>query len=115
MAMNNEQMVLRLVPRLFNRLGIRQYYLDGMVQLRADAWVLEKLLDARLPRVKEAFKRNGLELMFVCSKWFLCLFATSLPPKTLLRVWDCMLCEGAEVIFRVAVALLNFQADQISR
>merc|ERR1719335_228677 len=86
-----------------------------MNQLRADALVLEKLLAAKLPQVTEAFKAHELALMFVCSRWFLCLFATSLTQQTLLRVWDAMLCEGIEVVFRVAMALLAAQADAISR
>ena len=38
-------------------------------------------------------------------QWFLTLFATCLPKQTLLRVWDCVFLEGAEILFRTSIAI----------
>ena len=42
--------------------------------------------------------------------WFMCLFATSLPASTVLRLWDALFLVGSEAIFRLALVLF----DQVS-
>jgi len=101
------------VRRLQMKLGIRQYYTEGMQQLRADVRVLECYLEVASPIVRNAFREQDLELMYVCSKWLLCLFTTCLQQEVLLRVWDLLLCDGIEVLFRVTLALLGSLADTL--
>ena len=38
-------------------------------------------------------------------QWYLTLFATCLPKDVLLRVWDCLFLEGAEILFRTSIAI----------
>lgn len=38
-------------------------------------------------------------------QWYLTLFATCLPKSVLLRVWDCLFLEGAEILFRTSIAI----------
>merc|ERR1712226_1229906 len=86
-----------------------------MRQLRADTYVLEDFVRERLPVVHATFRTHRFDLLFVTSKWFLCLFATALEGETLRRVWDAMLCDGIEAIFRVAFAMLAHRSDAIIR
>jgi hypothetical protein len=39
--------------------------------------------------------------------WFLCCMTRTLPWDTLLRIWDCFLCEGIKIIFKVALVLVS--------
>merc|ERR1712190_415474 len=71
------------------------------------------MLREKLPAVHKAFQAHKFDLLFVSSKWFLCLFTTSLEGETLRRVWDVLLCDGIEAVFRVALALLTLRADAI--
>lgn len=38
-------------------------------------------------------------------QWFLTMFATCLPARTVLKIWDSVFFEGSEVLFRVALAI----------
>ena len=38
-------------------------------------------------------------------QWFLTLFATCLPKNVLLRVWDSIFLDGAEILFRTSIAI----------
>lgn len=38
-------------------------------------------------------------------QWFLTLFATCLPKKTVLRMWDSILLEGSEILLRAALVI----------
>ena len=49
----------------------------------------------------------GCDVSIVSTDWFLCLFATSLPPEVAARVWDVLLFEGSKVGF-LLVALFLF-------
>lgn len=40
------------------------------------------------------------------TKWYITLFANSVPFQTQLRIWDAFLLEGRDVIIIVAVAIL---------
>jgi hypothetical protein len=48
-------------------------------------------------------------------QWFLTLFATCLPKSTLLRVWDCVFLEGAEILFRTSLAIWDKLAVSVMK
>ena len=48
-------------------------------------------------------------------QWFLTLFATCLPKDVLLRVWDGLFLEGAEVLFRTSIAIWDKLAGDVMR
>merc|ERR1719254_433818 len=86
-----------------------------MIQLRGDTIVLEELIRERIPSVHAALQRFRFDLLFVSSKWFLCLFATTLEGEALRRVWDVVLCDGIEAVFRVALAMMALGSGAILR
>ncbi|CAE8714118.1 unnamed protein product [Polarella glacialis] len=113
MALPDGTSALHALEQLIVKLGTRRWYTDGMKQLRADTVVLEDLLRERLPAVYNVFRAHKFDLIFITSKWFLCLFAATLPDEALRRVWDVLLCDGIETVFRVSFALLALKADAI--
>lgn len=115
MILLSEGAAIMAVQKLLVRLESRKWYSDGMRQLRADTFVLEDLLKERLPEVFNAFKTHKFELLFIVSKWFLALFATTLSGETLRRVWDVIISDGIEAVFRVAFALLQLRAEEATR
>jgi len=106
MIFADDRVVLAAIGKTLMKLGIRRWYVDGMQQLRADTLVLEELIRERLPNVHGALAAHKFDLLIVSSKWFLCLFTTTLDGEAIKRVWDIMLCDGIEAVFRVALTLL---------
>jgi hypothetical protein len=53
------------------------------------------LLAAKQPRLAAHLSALGCEPSLLATDWFLCLFATSLPPEGAARVWDALLAEAA--------------------
>ncbi|KAF8072845.1 Tbc1d2 [Scenedesmus sp. PABB004] len=68
---------------------------------------LRELLTKKLPRLAAHLDALDADVSMFATDWFLTLFATSLPAETVMRVWDSVFFEGAKVIFRVALALLQ--------
>ncbi len=48
-----------------------------------------------------------------CCRRYLCLYTTSLPSETVMRVFDGLFNEGPKVLFRVALALLKIQEETL--
>lgn len=76
--------------------------------------VFAKLVQRKLPRVHERLQKLGCSLASTTAEWFSAAFCTALPPETTVRVWDCLMLEGAKVLQRVALALLKKFESSIS-
>ena len=68
---------------------------------------LRALVDTKLPKLAAHMTALRCDMSILATDWFLCLFCTSLPAETAVRVWDALLHEGTKVLFRVALALLK--------
>jgi len=98
-----------------DRLGVLNYYTQGMALLRADMNVLALTLEQHCPKVSKHFAANDVDMLSVCSEWFITWFAKSLPIPTLLRVWDALFFEGFKVLFRAAVGIFRRAEPEILR
>ena len=47
------------------------------------------------------------------TSWFMSLFIGTLPPESVLRVWDVLFYDGAKTLFRVALAVFRLGAPQL--
>ncbi|KAF8821934.1 TBC domain-containing protein [Cardiosporidium cionae] len=94
---------------------IAGYYTPGMNLLRTDIKTLTREIKERVPQVYKALEKNEVQIDFLCAEWFLCLFCTTLPIETLLRVWDVLLNEGIKIIFRVAIAVFRFFRNKLTK
>lgn len=103
---NEEQAFWALVCAM-DHLGVEGYYVEGMTLLRADMKVLQVILQERCPRAANQLLQHGVDLMAICSEWYLTWFAKCLPVSTLLRVWDALFFEGFKVFFRVALGVFR--------
>mmetsp|Transcript_33368 Transcript_33368/g.92117 ORF Transcript_33368/g.92117 Transcript_33368/m.92117 type:complete len:393 (-) Transcript_33368:110-1288(-) len=92
---------------VIDRLGIEDYYSEGMTLLRADIAVLSGVMAQKCPKVARVFRDYNVDLLSICSEWYITLFAKCLPMSTLLRVWDTLFFEGFKVLFRVALGVFK--------
>jgi hypothetical protein len=101
------------------------YFTNSMHTLAIDMAVFRELLKAKLPKLWAHLNelqyggnfttKNQTKQMpstyeppltnVFTMQWFLTLFATCLPKNVLLRVWDCLFLEGAEILFRTSISI----------
>jgi len=91
----------------FDALGVEGYYTEGMTLLRADMSVLSIFMKTRCSKVAKELQRLNIDLLSICSEWYLTWFAKSLPIATVLRVWDTLFFEGFKILFRVAMGVFK--------
>lgn len=89
------------------------YYIRSMSGLLTDFSVLDELVRKSEPQVYRHIKEIGMPWPVGTTKWFICLYAEVLPTETVLRIWDCMFYEGSKILFRVALALIRINKEEI--
>lgn len=90
-----------------DRLGVEGYYVQGMTLLRADMRVLFSMMTKKCPKVAKRFQDNNIDLLTICSSWYITWFSKCLPVSTIFRVWDSLFFEGYKILFRVAIAVFK--------
>ena len=91
----------------FDALGVEGYYTEGMTLLRADMQVLASCMQAKCAKVSRTLNQFNVDLLAICSEWYITWFAKSLPVSTVLRVWDALFFEGFKVLFRVSMGIFK--------
>jgi len=86
---------------------LEDYYTPGLEMLQRDAQMLHGLLKKTSPAVYRHMQKHKIDPLMYMTDWFLCGMTRTLPWDTLLRVWDCFLCEGIKIFFKVALVILG--------
>uniref|UniRef100_A0A914WJC5 Rab-GAP TBC domain-containing protein n=2 Tax=Plectus sambesii TaxID=2011161 RepID=A0A914WJC5_9BILA len=77
------------------------------MQLGLCMFQLECLVQEQMPDLFTHFNNMGFDTSMYASSWFLTLFTTTLPLELANRIMDVFLAEGMEIIFRLAMAILQ--------
>lgn len=92
---------------------MRQLYQQGFPLLQKMLEILRGLLRRFLPRLHNHFCDLAIEPAFYASHWFLTLYAYQFPVPLVCRIWDLFISEGWKIVFKVAVALLQWEEHQL--
>ena len=81
------------------------------------AWMdlLESCAYTRVPRLSAHMRALWLDVRAFAGAWFERLFVGAVPLATALRFCDCLLCDGAPALFRVALSILQRFEDTLLR
>ncbi|CAB0029485.1 unnamed protein product [Trichogramma brassicae] len=109
----SEDQAFFLLRHLMFRRGLRKLYLPDMAALQLHLYQLSRLLHDRLPDVYSHFDKHEVSPTLYATSWLLTIFASQFPLGFVTRVFDLLFLESSEVIFRVALALLEEHQDQL--
>ncbi len=78
----------------------------GFPGLLESIYVQERIIEEMMPAVYMAFKKHTVSTTSYATKWYITLFANSIPFQTHLRLWDAFLLEGPDLFVIVAVSII---------
>ncbi|KAI0756377.1 RabGAP/TBC [Daedaleopsis nitida] len=100
--------------RIHDSYSMHSVFSPGFPGLLEAIYVQERLTEQMLPAVYGAFKKHMVSTTSYATKWYITLFANSVPFQTQLRLWDAFLLEGHDIFVIVAVALVWAYRDHIT-
>ncbi|KAH9052284.1 TBC-domain-containing protein [Lactarius vividus] len=100
-------LLLRILPDGF--------FSPTLLPSRACPLVLLDLVQDGMPKLAGHLAELGIDLPAICFSWFLSLFTDCLPVETLFRVWDVLLLDGLDVLFRIALGILKSHEAELLR
>jgi hypothetical protein len=78
----------------------------GFPGLLQAIYAQERILESKMPGVYSAFMKHMIYTTSYAAKWYITLFANSVPFQTQLRLWDAYLPEGPDLFVAMAVAIV---------
>jgi len=91
---------------LHNSYTMHHIFKPGFPGLLEAIYIQERIIEQMMPGVYEAFKQQMISTTSYATKWYITLFANSVPFHTQLRLWDAFFLEGPDLFIVVAVAIV---------
>nr|XP_060630385.1 rab GTPase-activating protein 1-like isoform X5 [Anolis sagrei ordinatus] len=108
-----EEQAFCVLVKIMYEYGLRDLYKNNLEDLRGKFYQLERLIQEQLPDLYNHFLEQNLEAHMYASQWFLTLFTAKFPLCMVFHIIDLLLCEGLNVIFNVALALLKTSKEDL--
>ncbi|XP_053149773.1 EVI5-like protein isoform X3 [Hemicordylus capensis] len=99
--------------RLMQEYRLRELFKPTMAELGLCIYQFEYMLQEQLPELNIHFRSQSFLTSMYASSWFLTLFLTTFPLSVATRVFDIFIYEGLEIIFRVGMALLQYNQAEL--
>lgn len=98
--------VYAALVRLHDAYKLHEIFAPGFPGLLESIYVQERLMEEYLPAVYQAFKKHMVSTTAYATKWYITLFANSVPFQTQLRLWDVFFLEGPDAFVVIALAVV---------
>jgi len=99
---------------LHDSYGMHSIFSPGFPGLLEAIYVQERMTEQMMPAVYAAFKKNMISTTSYATKWYITLFANSVPFQMQLRLWDAFLLEGPDIFVVTAIAVVWVYRDHIT-
>jgi len=129
----DEEEAFWVLAALVERILPEGFFSPTLLPSRACPLVLLDYVQETMPKLAAHLAELGIDLPAICFSWFLSLFTDCLPVEvrtpaptcvdavfivflqTLFRVWDVLLLDGLDVLFRIALAVLKSHEAELLR
>uniref|UniRef100_A0A8D3D4B5 Rab-GAP TBC domain-containing protein n=1 Tax=Scophthalmus maximus TaxID=52904 RepID=A0A8D3D4B5_SCOMX len=108
-----EEQAFSVLVKIMYEYGLRALYKNNFEDLHCKFFQLERLMQEQLPDLWSHFQELNLEAHMYASQWFLTLFTAKFPLCMVFHITDLLLCEGLNIIFNVALALLKTSKEDL--
>ncbi|TFK73323.1 TBC-domain-containing protein [Pluteus cervinus] len=111
----DEEEAFWVLTAIVEKILPEDFFSPSLLPSRACPLVLLDYVQEFLPKLHTHMTELGVDLGAICFSWFLSLFTDCLPVETLFRVWDVFLVDGLDSLFRIALAILKSNEQELLR
>jgi len=86
--------------------SLDRLFRPGFPALLENIYVQERITQKFMPGVYTSFQKQMISTTSYATKWYITLFATTVPFQTQLRLWDAFLLDGSDCLVVTAVAIV---------
>lgn len=115
LVMKNEEEAFWMLAVLLENILLHDSYSENLYGCHVEQRVFKDLFKKKCPRLSAHLDSIDFDVSLVTTEWFLCLFSKSLPSESTMRVWDVLFNEGANTLFRVALAFFMMKEEDLLR
>ncbi|KAK1274052.1 hypothetical protein QJS04_geneDACA008100 [Acorus gramineus] len=115
LVMKTEEDAFWMLAVLLENVLVNDCYTDNLSGCHVEQRVFRDMLAKKCPRISAHLEAMEFDVSLVTTEWFLCLFSKSLPSETTMRIWDVLFNEGANVLFRAALAIFKMKEEELLR
>ncbi len=119
-----QQTVYQMMLEIHDAYSMHSVFQPGFPGLLEGFYVQEKLIEHLMPDVYTSFvsegvvlrdarfdhnatqQKNMISASSYAAKWYITLFANTVPFQTQLRIWDAMFLDGRNVVVMTSVAII---------
>ncbi|KAK7678582.1 hypothetical protein QCA50_018454 [Cerrena zonata] len=109
----DEEDAFWVLSAMIERLLPEDFFSPSLLSSRACPLVLQDYVQEQMSKLHAHLTGLGIDLPAICFSWFLSLFTDCLPIETLFRVWDVFMVDGIDVLFRIALAILRSNEQEL--
>lgn len=99
--------------RLMQEYRLRELFKPSMAELGLCIYQFEYLIQDQLPELNVHFRSQSFHTSMYASSWFLTIFLTTFSLPLATRIFDIFMYEGLEVVFRIGMAILQFNQVEL--
>lgn len=103
----NEEESFWVLAGLMKHYDLNGFYVEDFPLLKRYVKAFDILSEMHIPLLRRHFNAEGVSPPMYLHQWFLTLFVTNLPLKTVVVVWDYLLCEGIHSLLALTIGLLK--------
>lgn len=92
---------------------MRRLFDMGMYQARAVLHIADRLVAQFLPKLHAHFEKEMVHVSMYATQWLLTMYTAPFPFDLVTRVWDCFLCEGWKIAYRVLIGILTMYQPEL--
>ena len=116
----DESITFKALVQMFEKYEMTELFSQDFTVLKKYFFQLDKLSFIYYPLLTEYLKNEGIESYLYSSTWFITLFSNvmsytkkSIPPCTILAIWDSFLLNGWKSIFKAGLFILSEFHDKL--
>lgn len=111
----NEVEVFFFLEKLFEKFNLIDFYAEDMKGIKNHLWIFEQVFEEKMNKLYWHFKdQDVIEDMWVL-KMFLTLFTVNFPLSVTVFIWDLLILDGFESIYKVIINILEKNQEKLLR